>query len=64
MRKKGNSVTGKNFVKGEALDRVLSNIGFDIKYGVSKNFTLDATVNTDFAQAEADNVIVNLAIMK
>jgi hypothetical protein len=50
----------KHFVKDETLDRILSNIGLDVKYGITKNFTLDATLNTDFAQAEADNVIVNL----
>lgn len=50
----------KHFVKDETLDKILSNVGLDVKYGVSKNFTLDATLNTDFAQAEADNVIVNL----
>lgn len=34
--------------------------GIDVKYGISKNFTLDLTVNTDFAQVEADNQQVNL----
>ena len=53
-------MTRKYFVNNETLDRILSNIGFDVKYGISKNFTLDATVNTDFAQAEADDAIVNL----
>ncbi|MCB0278802.1 MAG: hypothetical protein KDD94_04825, partial [Calditrichaeota bacterium] len=32
----------------------------DIKYGVSNNQNLDITLNTDFAQAEADEVQVNL----
>jgi hypothetical protein len=50
----------KNFVQNKSLDKLVSNIGLDIKYGLSKNLTLDATINTDFAQAEADNVIVNL----
>jgi Domain of unknown function (DUF5916) len=35
--------------------------GLDIKYSLSSKFTLDATVNTDFAQAEVDNFQVNLA---
>jgi hypothetical protein len=48
-----------NFLKDEGADKFISNIGFDIKYGISKNFTLDATVNTDFAQAETDNRIFN-----
>ncbi|MGC3945465.1 MAG: DUF5916 domain-containing protein [Chryseolinea sp.] len=42
-----------------AVDKVISNIGFDVKYGLSKNFTLDLTVNTDFAQAETDNRVLN-----
>lgn len=58
--KKSAFLTRKNYSKNESLDKIISNIGFDIKYGLSKNFTLDVTANTDFAQAEADNVIVNL----
>lgn len=34
--------------------------GFDLKYGLTNNLTLDLTVNTDFAQAEADEQQVNL----
>lgn len=34
--------------------------GLDIKYGITSNFTADITVNTDFAQVEADDVQVNL----
>ncbi len=48
------------FTSHPGLDKVLSNVGMDIKYGVSKNFTVDATINTDFAQAEADNRVINL----
>lgn len=48
-----------NFSSKPMLDKIISNFGFDIKYGLSKNFTLDATVNTDFAQAETDNRILN-----
>ena len=35
--------------------------GLDVKYGISENYTLDLTVNTDFAQVEADNQQVNLS---
>ena len=35
-------------------------IGFDVKYGISSAMTLDVTVNTDFAQVEADNEQINL----
>ncbi len=34
--------------------------GFDLKYGLTSNLTADLTVNTDFAQVEADNQQVNL----
>ena len=35
--------------------------GVDVKYGITSNTTLDLTVNTDFAQVEADNVQLNLS---
>ncbi len=35
-------------------------IGADLKWGIRPNLTLDATVNTDFAQVEADEEQVNL----
>lgn len=35
--------------------------GLDLKYSLSDNFTLDVTVNTDFAQVEADNQQINLS---
>ena len=34
--------------------------GLDIKYGPTSNLTLDLTLNTDFAQVEADNQQINL----
>ena len=34
--------------------------GFDVKYGITENVTADVTVNTDFAQVEADEQQVNL----
>jgi hypothetical protein len=34
--------------------------GFDVKYGVGTQSTLDLTVNTDFAQVEADEQQINL----
>ncbi|HET8962355.1 MAG TPA: DUF5916 domain-containing protein [Chitinophagales bacterium] len=49
------------YADNEIVDKILSNVGGDIKYGITKNLTLDLTVNTDFAQAEADNVIINLS---
>ncbi len=35
-------------------------LGFDIKYSITPSLTLDATVNTDFAQVEVDEQQVNL----
>src|SRR6266704_6246293 len=34
--------------------------GADIKYGITSNITVDATVNPDFGQVEADPAVVNL----
>jgi len=36
------------------------NAGLDAKYGITNNLTLDVTVNTDFAQVEADDEEINL----
>ena len=41
--------------KGPTLD-----VGLDVKVGLTSNLTLDLTVNTDFAQVEADDQQVNL----
>jgi hypothetical protein len=35
-------------------------IGLDLKYPLTSNMTLDVTLNTDFAQAEADDQQINL----
>ena len=43
------------------LSNVLSgDAGLDVKYGVTRNLVTDLTVNTDFAQVEADEQQVNL----
>ena len=34
--------------------------GLDVKYNINSNLTLDFTANTDFAQVEADDEMVNL----
>lgn len=41
-------------------DEPAHEIGLDAKYGLTNNLTLDFTVNTDFAQVEADDQRVNL----
>ena len=35
--------------------------GLDVKYGITPNLTADLTINTDFAQVEADEEQVNLS---
>lgn len=44
----------------EPVDRRSLDVGGDAKYALASNLTLDLTVNTDFAQAEADDQQVNL----
>jgi hypothetical protein len=39
-------------------------VGGDVKYGVTANLTLDGTVNTDFAEVEADLRQINLTRFK
>ena len=48
-----------NVVTTDKLDRQ-ADIGVDLKWGVTPSLTADLTVNTDFAQVEADDAQVNL----
>src|SRR5256884_9937524 len=46
---------------GSAFDRSQKVTGgADLKYGITSNLTLDATVNPDFGQVEADPSVLNL----
>ncbi|HZY10130.1 MAG TPA: DUF5916 domain-containing protein, partial [Bacteroidota bacterium] len=45
----------------ERNQKFLGNAGVDVKYGLSSNFSLDATVNPDFGQVEADPAVLNLS---
>jgi uncharacterized protein DUF5916/cellulose/xylan binding protein with CBM9 domain len=36
-------------------------VGMDLKYSLSSNLTLDATVNPDFGQVEVDPAVINLS---
>src|SRR3954468_10069330 len=40
------------------------NVGADVKIGVGSNLTLDATINPDFGQVEADPAEVNLTVFE
>lgn len=46
-------------LKGEK-HKVNLNGGLDVKYGLTSNLTMDLTLNTDFAQVEADDEQINL----
>lgn len=46
---------------GGEFDRVQKlAVGGDLKYGITPNVTLDATINPDFGQVEADPAVLNL----
>ena len=55
----GRSTTGR---RGDTAPETetLNDLGLDFKYSITSNLTLDATLNPDFAQVEADNVQINL----
>ncbi|MEK9137540.1 MAG: DUF5916 domain-containing protein, partial [Bacteroidota bacterium] len=38
--------------------------GLDLKYGFTRNFTLDASVNPDFGQVEVDQAVLNLTVFE
>ncbi|MFQ6083405.1 MAG: DUF5916 domain-containing protein [Candidatus Aminicenantia bacterium] len=44
----------------QRIDDPTHEVGLDIKYGLTSNLTLDVTLNTDFAQVEADDQQINL----
>jgi hypothetical protein len=46
------------FIQGGAYD---VSVGLDLKYGLTSGLTLDATINPDFGQVEADPAVVNLS---
>ena len=50
----------RNLEDGDWQRTTERDIGLDMKYGVTSNLTLDLTLNTDFAQVEADQEEVNL----
>ena len=42
-------------------NNIVPGAGLDLKYGLTSNFTLDATLNPDFGQVEVDPAVVNLS---
>ncbi|MDX1481706.1 MAG: DUF5916 domain-containing protein [Woeseiaceae bacterium] len=51
-----------SFEEGGNLDGTVDDqeFGVDLKYSITPSLTLDATYNTDFAQVEVDEAVVNL----
>ena len=39
-------------------------MGLDLKYGLTRNFTLDAALNPDFGQVEVDQAVLNLTVFE
>jgi hypothetical protein len=59
----GNTIANELNTDGTAYDKqnkFETEIGADIKFSITNNLTADFTINTDFAQAEADDQLVNL----
>lgn len=42
-------------------EQTYGNFGLDLKYGITSNFTLNATIQPDFGQVEADPALLNLS---
>jgi hypothetical protein len=55
---RGPSTPGDPFFDGTSAD---SRFGVDLSYGLGAAFTLDATINPDFGQVEADPAVINLS---
>lgn len=53
----GPAEAGDPFFDGTATG---GRLGMDVSYGLGASFTLDATVNPDFGQVEADPAVINL----
>lgn len=43
---------------------LFSSVGLDLRYGLSTNFSLNATINPDFGQVEADPAVLNLSVFE
>jgi hypothetical protein len=56
VAKTSNVPSGSRYVQ-----RGQATMGADVKYGITSNLTVDATVNPDFGQVEADPSVVNLS---
>lgn len=63
----GENATARDDVVANGASRTLhsrrarTTLGADVKYGLSSNLTLDASINPDFGQVEADPAVLNLS---
>lgn len=53
-------VTNDGSASSSSQEELSGQVGFDVKYGITRNLTADFTYNTDFAQVEVDEQQVNL----
>ena len=53
-------VSGDRNATPKISNDLVGDVGLDVKYSVTQNLTADLTVNTDFAQVEADTQQINL----
>ena len=44
--------------------RSFSSLGMDVRYGIASNISLNATLNPDFGQVEADPAVLNLSVFE
>jgi Domain of unknown function (DUF5916) len=49
---------------GGATSRADGAAGIDFNYGISKDFSLSATINPDFGQVEVDQAVLNLTVFE
>jgi hypothetical protein len=54
------SLTTDRVARPALSNKSVNNVGLDVKYAVTQNLSADLTLNTDFAQVEADEQQVNL----
>ena len=50
--------------EGSRRPETFAGTGADLKYGISSGVTLDATINPDFGQVEADPEVLNLSVFE
>ena len=61
VRAKGEFTHPENDDPFNSGSKYLPGLGVDLKYGLSSNLTLNATINPDFGQVEVDPAVVNLS---